>query len=165
MADPFTSTVAPDPPPRCNVCKSDLMIRDKQKTTEKYWKNCQSCRDKMKTAASNRKRLLTPASYTIDSTTTTPMKKQKKKPAKVPKPKGKFRRFHRTVPSETAPQKNSIASSDATPSATAYVRLIVSDSDSDPEVPAQTLSPYNGFQALKDAITIKMSVKNASFNG
>ncbi|KAI4650570.1 hypothetical protein J4E93_002926 [Alternaria ventricosa] len=51
MADPSTPTAAPDPPPKCTICKSDLTIRDKQKTTKNYWKNCQSCRDKMKTAA------------------------------------------------------------------------------------------------------------------
>lgn len=120
MADPSTSTAAPDPPPKCTICKSDLTIRDKQKTTKNYWKNCQSCRDKMKTAASNRKRLLTPASSTIDSTTNTSAKKQKKKLAKVVKPNVEFRRFPRTVPSKTTPRKNSIALSDESPSTRAF---------------------------------------------
>jgi len=121
MADPSTSTAAPDPPPKCTICKSDLTIRDKQKTTKNYWKNCQSCRDKMKTAASNRKRLLMPASSTIDSTTSIPEKKQKKRPAEVPKPRSRFRRFPRTVLSRAAPRKNNFALSDESPSTRAFL--------------------------------------------
>jgi len=110
MADPFTSTAAPDPPPKCTVCKSDLTIRDKQKTTKNYWKNCQSCRDKMKTAATNRKRLLTPASSTIDVAPDTPAKKRRKNPAKAAEPKEKFCRFPRKSVPKKSPPQNIIAS-------------------------------------------------------
>ena len=149
MADPSTSTAAPDPPPQCIICKNDLTIRDKQKTTKNYWKNCQSCRDKMKTAASNRKRLLTPASFAIDSTTNTSAKKQKKKPAKVAKSKEEFRRFPRTVLSETVPRKKSIALSGRTPSARSFLdRLFDSDSDSDSDPEDLVLHRSSNFEVI-----------------
>jgi len=59
----------------------------------------------MKTAASNRKRLLTPASSTIDVASDTPAKKRRKNPAKAAEPKEKFCRFPRKfVPKESPPQ-------------------------------------------------------------
>jgi hypothetical protein len=40
---------------RCRVCKNHLTARDKQKTTNNYWKNCKSCRDKQNEVSRRRK--------------------------------------------------------------------------------------------------------------
>jgi hypothetical protein len=115
MDDPSTMKTIPDLLLKCKICRSDLTAMDKQKTTEKYWKNCQRCREKNKTAASYRKRLLARAISPIDAPTDNPKKKQKENPNQIPESGTEFCRFPRTLTTETSSRPSSIASSNLTP--------------------------------------------------
>jgi hypothetical protein len=115
MDDASTLNTVPDLPLKCKICKSNLTSMDKQKTTKKYWKNCQRCREKNKAAASNRKRLLTRAMSPNDATADTPENKKIKSSSQILESGTEFRRFPKTLTPETSSRPSSIASSHLTP--------------------------------------------------
>jgi hypothetical protein len=101
MSDSFVPSAAPDPPFKCQACKSDLTTVDKPKTRNRYYKNCQKCRDKRATANRNRKELRrTPATSSYDMTTGTPEKREMDVPSLSVR--AYFERFPRTSPPNTS---------------------------------------------------------------
>ena len=58
----------------CDTCKSDLTIEDKHKGSNKYWKNCKTCRER-KTGLKRKRRTLSISSSSGATTDTTKKKR------------------------------------------------------------------------------------------
>ncbi|RYN26206.1 hypothetical protein AA0115_g7206 [Alternaria tenuissima] len=68
-----TSITVPSLQSRCDTCKNDLTIDDKHKGSDKYWKNCRTCRERK--TASKRKRTPSTSSSSVATTDTTKKKR------------------------------------------------------------------------------------------
>jgi hypothetical protein len=73
--DHSTSITVSSQQSKCDTCKNDLTIEDKHKGSDKYWKNCRTCRERK--TASKRKRKAPSTSSTIVATTDTTKKRRK----------------------------------------------------------------------------------------